>query len=195
MTDRRKGDRSIYYVTIATITNRRLGGTFHGLWKSRLNTNSDHRPKVSLTLDRQTVYAMAYNFACQWGKKSWQRAWGWVGIRVMRTRPWREFQTVHVTTRLVTQYARARSLRTVHEMARIWHDNFTVTSRDTVEIFLNISKFFFAWRASIPTHPEAHSFFSIGTPNCVPWRKPFALQVSSLLQGYHTRHLDFVSLK
>jgi len=61
----------------------------------------------------------------------------------MRTRPWREFQTVHVTTRLVTQYARARSLRTIHEMARIWHDNFTVTSRDTVEIFFEHFKILF----------------------------------------------------
>jgi len=36
----------------------------------------------SLTLARQTVYATARNLACQWGKNSWQCAFGCVRMRV-----------------------------------------------------------------------------------------------------------------
>jgi len=35
-------------------------------------------------LARQTVYAMARNLACRWGKNSWQLVWGFVGMRVVR---------------------------------------------------------------------------------------------------------------
>jgi len=66
-------------------------------------------------------------------------------------------------------------------------------SRHLGKQFWNISKFstrhgthYFTWPASprIPTHTVTSSSF-IGTPNCVPWRKPFVLPVWGLLKSEH----------
>ena len=52
-----------------------------------------------------------------------------------------------------------------------------------------------ASRPHAPSCTLVTSSSLIGTPKCVPWRRPFVTPVSCLLQGSHTRHLDFVLLK
>jgi len=58
-----------------------------------------------------------------------------MGMRIMRARPWREFQNVHVTARISTPCHSivAPSLLIVYELFTKWHDNFVAASRDTLE--------------------------------------------------------------
>jgi len=118
-----------------------------------------------------------------------------VGMRVMRARPWREFQkkcSHHgLTARISTPCHSivAPFLFIIYEVARQFR-------RDTLEkMFEHFKIIATAWHAlfhltCISTHPHAHChvFFVIGTRNYVPWRKPFVVPVSYA-------SLDYVPLK
>jgi len=115
-----------------------------------------------------------------------------VGTKSLKTVRWRIVCAMlrHVVPSIT------HKLRTVHEMRDIQshscpvNDFVVVTSRDTLEIiFLNISKFsprhrtrYFTRPASarIPTHTVTSSSLT-GTPDFVPWRKPFVVPVWGLL--------------
>jgi len=89
------------------------------------------------------LYPVAGNSACHEGRNRdgvHVSAWG-CGIAGSA---WRKFQNVHVTERISAPCHSivAFSLLIVYELFTKWHDNFAVTSRDTlVKILLNISKF------------------------------------------------------
>ena len=83
-------------------------------------------------------------------------------------------------------------LRTVHDThchaCALY--NVVVISRDTFEklfehfrIFITTWHALLQWPASprLPTHAVTSSCL-VGTPNCVPWRKPFVVPLSSLLK-------------
>ena len=104
-------------------------------------------------------------------------------MRVVHTMPWRKFKNVRVHAPCHSTVAQICLYFTCW---RKWHDNFVVTSRDTLEIFLNISKFsprhgthYFTWPAC---HAHCHEFF----PHCraklrAMWRKSFVVPVWGLL--------------
>ena len=75
------------------------------------------RHKRAFTLARQTVYAMARNFACQWGKNSQQCAWGCGSGEVVRAMSWNVQQLLSKILRLVT--AKLSSARAWRWMSRI----------------------------------------------------------------------------
>ena len=118
--------------------------------------------QASLTL-AQTVYAMARNLACQWGKNSWPCAWGCAGVR------WNACQVVArilrclnfsqgVTTKLSFHF---REKFVNYKQTR---RNYWVTRRANACRDVNILKF--SPRPGThphphpsPTHTHCHEFF------------------------------------
>ena len=88
----------------------------------------------------------------------------------------RMFQNVHVTARIGTPcHSVVAPNLLIVTSSRKWHDSFVVTSCDTLEKFFEHFKIL-----TTPASPRTLS--RVLTPNCVPWRKPFVVPVSGLLQ-------------
>ena len=136
------------------------------------------------------VYAMARSLTCQWGKNrdsAHGAAWG---VRVVRARPWREFKTVHITAHIGTPCHSivAPSLLIVYELFTKWHETgTTISPRQVVTPWKNSWTFqnsrhdmdtqYFTWRAS-QSHAYQRTLSQVlSTIICVPWRKPFVVQV------------------